>query len=114
MRPEIKKSTAANEFLTEERCHILEIANDTGDEQISISRARVESGITTAWHRLKGVSERYIIVSGQGRVELNSSEPVNVSAGDTPQRITNTGKMDLVFFCVCSPRFNADCYESLE
>jgi mannose-6-phosphate isomerase-like protein (cupin superfamily) len=121
MRPEVKKSSVVKEFLTKERCHILEIANDTGDKQISIARARVEPGVTTAWHLLKGISERYIIVSGLGRVELNKLEPVNVSAGDvvripadTPQRITNTGHVDLVFFCVCSPRFYEDCYESLE
>jgi len=53
MRAEIKKSSEATEFPTRERCHITEIANDSGDEYVSIARAKVEPGVTTAWHRLK-------------------------------------------------------------
>ena len=30
------------------------------------------------------------------------------------QRITNTGAADLVFDCLCSPRFLQECYTSLE
>jgi hypothetical protein len=30
------------------------------------------------------------------------------------QRIANTGTDDLVFYCICSPRFTQECYESLE
>ena len=32
----------------------------------------------------------------------------------TAQRITNTGESDLIFLCVCMPRFTPDSYESLE
>ncbi|MFO7971478.1 MAG: cupin domain-containing protein [Desulfobacterales bacterium] len=121
MRPEVKKSNLYKEFKTEERCCIVETANDSGDELVSISRARVEPGVTTAWHKLKGVSERYIIISGQGRVEISDLDPVDVFEGDvvripedTPQRITNTGQMDLIFYAVCSPRFQTSCYIGLE
>jgi mannose-6-phosphate isomerase-like protein (cupin superfamily) len=121
MRPGVKKSNAAVEHETKERCYIAETANDSGDEIISISRARVEPGITTAWHKLKGVTERYIIVSGQGRVEIGNIEPIEVFEGDvvripagTPQRITNIGHSDLIFFAVCSPPFHKNCYVSLE
>jgi mannose-6-phosphate isomerase-like protein (cupin superfamily) len=121
MRPEVKKNNVAKEFATEERCYIAEIANDSGDEYVSIARARVEPGITTAWHKLKGVAERYIIISGQGRVEINDLDPIDVFESDvvripedTPQRITNTGQIDLIFFAVCSPRFLPICYVSLE
>lgn len=120
MRPEVKKNNVATEFETEERCYIAETANDSGDEFVSISRARVEPGVTTAWHKLKGVTERYIIISGQGRVEINDLDPIDVFEGDivripadTPQRITNTGQSDLIFFAVCSPRFLPSCYVSL-
>ena len=96
-------------------------ANDAGDELVSIARARVEPDVTTAWHRLKGVSERYIIVSGEGRVEIGELQPVDVCAGDVvripadvAQRISNTGNDDLVFYAVCSPPFEAGCYVSLE
>ena len=121
MRPEVKKGNMATEFLTEERCYITETANDSDDARVSIARARVEPGVTTAWHKLKGVTERYIIVSGHGRVELSDLEPIEVFNGDvvripadTPQRIANIGSIDLIFYAVCSPRFQENCYESLE
>ena len=121
MRAEVKKASAAIEFPTRELCHITEVANDSGDQDISIARARVEPGVTTAWHKLNGVDERYIIVSGEGRVEMNDLVPVDVSAGDvaripagTAQRISNTGQIDLVFYAVCSPPFKDGCYVSLE
>lgn len=121
MRAEVRKATAIEEIKTKERCYILEIANDSGDEFVSIARARVEAGVSTALHRLKGVSERYVIVAGVGRVEVSERDPVEVAAGDVvrippdiPQRITNIGASDLIFYCVCTPPFNLNCYESLE
>jgi mannose-6-phosphate isomerase-like protein (cupin superfamily) len=38
---------------------------------------------------------------------------VVIPAG-TPQQIENTGTTDLVFLCVCSPRFRQEGYEALE
>lgn len=121
MRAEVRKGDMATESWTEERCYIAEVANDSGDELVSISRARVGPGVSTAWHKLTGITERYLIVSGQGCVEISDLQPVQVVEGDvvripadTPQRITNTGQADLVFYAVCSPRFQAGCYSSLE
>lgn len=121
MLTQIKKAEHSVEFATAERCHISEIANDNGDELISIARARVEPGITTAWHSLKDTSERYIIVSGQGRVEVDELPPTDVVPGDVVriapdkrQRISNTGRQDLVFFAICAPPFKADNYVNLE
>ena len=121
MQPEVKKADLAIEFETDERCHITEVANDPGDEFVSIARARVEPGVTTAWHMLDNISERYIIVSGQGRVEIGELQPVVVLQGDvvripanTPQRITNTGQDDLIFFAVCAPPFEQGRYVNLE
>ncbi len=121
MRSEIKRDRDAVEFTTQERCHIKEIANDEGDEHLSIARARVEPGITTAWHKLDGIAERYIIVSGRGRVQIGDAPPVDVVAGDVVripagecQRIENNGREDLLFYAVCSPPFRSDCYQSLE
>jgi mannose-6-phosphate isomerase-like protein (cupin superfamily) len=121
MKPEVKKAALAEEFETPERCYISEIANGPEDEEVSIARARVRPGITTVWHRLRGISERYIIVEGTGRVDLRGMESTTVSKGDvvripadTPQRITNTGDEDLIFYCVCTPRFQQDHYETLE
>ncbi|MGA2104496.1 hypothetical protein [Methanoregula sp.] len=82
MQPEIRKIAEYHEFETNERCFVTEVANDTGDEQVSIARARVKRNTTTAWHRLDGITERYIITSGKGRVEIGDLEPVDVCEGD--------------------------------
>jgi subtilisin family serine protease/mannose-6-phosphate isomerase-like protein (cupin superfamily) len=108
------------EFETSERCFILEVANDEGDADVSIARARVRPGVTTAWHIVTGTDERYVIVSGQGRAEVGDLAPADVGPGDVVripagarQRITNVGVEDLVFFCVCSPRFRRENYRAL-
>ncbi len=87
------------------------------DAEISIARARVEPGNTTRWHRLKQTSERYVILSGQGRVEIGDLPACDLVYGDVAyippdcrQRITNTGKSDLVFLAICSPPFLTENY----
>ena len=107
------------ELLTPENCLILEVANDAGDPDVSIARARVLPGGTTEWHRVKDIDERYVIVRGTGRVEVGLLPPTMVTEGDvvripanTPQRITNVGGDDLVFFAVCTPRFVQSAYVS--
>ena len=121
MRVEVKKAGANREFTTAERCHIVEVANDDGDEQVSIARARVEPGVTTAWHSLEGIDERYIIIAGRGRVEIGDLDALEVESGDVVripaglrQRIANIGSGDLLFYAVCSPRFSKDRYRNLE
>ena len=121
MKPFIKKASSAKEFATDERCFISEIANVPEDIEVSIARARVEPGTTTAWHKLNDITERYLIIEGTGRVEIEGLEQTEVSAGDVvcippeaAQRITNTGATDLVFYCICSPPFRQDKYRSLE
>jgi hypothetical protein len=59
MRAEIRNANAREEFASPERCHILEVANDSGDESVSIARARVEVGKATSLHCLKGISENH-------------------------------------------------------
>jgi len=118
VKAEVKREKDVCEVKTTEGCLILEISNDSEDEAVSISRARVEPGMTTKWHRVKSTVERYVIVSGKGRVEVEGLEPTDVRAGDVVripsdalQRITNTGRDDLIFYCVCSPRFRYENYE---
>jgi len=121
MRSATQNFASLTEFETAERCFITELLNDESDPSVSIARARVEPGITTAWHKLRGTTERYIIVAGEGRVEVSDMEPSVVTIGDvvcippdTPQRIANIGKEDLIFFAVCTPRFTPGCYIGLE
>jgi mannose-6-phosphate isomerase-like protein (cupin superfamily) len=117
MQAEIRRADSSAEFPTRESCFILEVANDPGDPNVSIARARVLPGVTTEWHRVEGIDERYVIVRGQGMVEVGDLPPTTVSEGDvvripanTPQRITNVGHDDLIFYCVCTPRFVQSAY----
>lgn len=121
MQAEIKKASQAKEYFTDERCFITEIANDPDDHSVSIAKARVHPEVTTAWHRLEGVAERYLIISGTGVAEVGDLEPEAVTSGDVikipagvRQRITNTGADDLIFYAVCTPRFIPECYIALE
>ena len=111
----------APERWLEERCHITEWWNSPRDLLASIARARVEPGVTTRLHRLAGITERYVILEGRGRVEVGSAAPEDVGPGDVvvippgmPQRIANTGDSDLVFLAICTPRFTPDAYEDIE
>lgn len=115
------RNEAAMEFLTAERCFILETYNTSNDETLSIARARVPPGVTTALHAVEGTTERYIIAEGRGRVEVGEMPSAEVGPGDvvvippgTRQRIGNLGSADLIFYCVCTPRFRGKNYRSLE
>ena len=119
MHPKIVKTNTPNEYLTPERCYI---AENHSDPAVSIARATVKPGVTTKAHHLtKGVQEIYIITSGTAKVIIGNMEPTDVGVGDvvvipaqTSQKITNTGKTDLVFYCVCTPRFTEECYVNEE
>lgn len=112
---------AGDEYYTDERCHILELLNSADFPDASIARARVEPGVTTKQHRVAGTVERYMIMQGSGiaRVEGRAEQAAGpgdiilIPAGAT-QSIINTGDHDLVFLCVCTPRFEWDNYDSLE
>lgn len=120
MKPIVKNSVDRDEFYFVEGCFITELSNSDDDPEVSIARSRVVPGATTRWHRLSGTTERYVIIEGQGRVEVEGLSSREVSEGDvviipplSPQRISNTGAADLVFLAICSPRFVEDAYESL-
>jgi mannose-6-phosphate isomerase-like protein (cupin superfamily) len=123
MEPKIVKASTLKEYLTPERCFIYEnwglVA--ASDPAVSIARARVESGVSTKTHHLTGVQEIYVITQGTGVVEVGEHPPTKVSEGDTiaipagiKQKITNTGKTDLIFYCICTPAFTENCYNSDE
>ncbi len=120
LRPVIRHPNPAEELATRERCSILESWNDESDRAVSIARARVKPGVTTQLHTVT-VDERYVIVGGRGVVAVGDLAAEEVRPGDvvvipagTPQQITNTGTGDLVFYCVCSPRFTNEGYTALE
>jgi mannose-6-phosphate isomerase-like protein (cupin superfamily) len=120
-RPSVRHPDKSEEYLTEERCHILETWNRSEDGAVSIARVRVEPRVTTRLHRLQGITERYVILDGLGQVEVGTLAPSLVAPGDMvyippgcPQRIHNPGETDLVFLAVCTPRFIPEAYEDIE
>ncbi len=113
-------STQNLEFWTNERCYIREILNDAKFPNFSLAIARVEVGVTTQLHSLKGIAETYIVRQGIGLAEVdgNKFELAEGSSLFIPpggaQRISNIGKQDLEFFCHCTPRFTSETYVNLE
>lgn len=110
-----------SEIYLSEGCFVSEWSNTPEDPAVSIARARVPPGVTTRWHRLAGVAERYVILEGSGRAYVGDAAPREVQPGDVVlipaecrQRITNTGAGDLVFLAICTPRFSYDAYEEIE
>lgn len=119
--PRIVRPDANAEFETEERCAILESWNDAEDPDASIARARVRPGVRTRRHILVGTRERYLIVAGQGEVQVGALAPTPVGPGDVvvipaevPQQITNVGQDDLVFYAICTPRFRQANYRDVD
>lgn len=117
---EIKKYDPSKEFFIQEECFINELSNTKNEEELSIAKARVEPGISTNWHKLEGITERYIIIEGQGTVEVGNLKQqvgpfdVVVIPPNCQQRITNNGKTDLVFLAICSPRFIPSAYHDID
>lgn len=112
---------AGSEHWFREGCYIKEIWNSESDDDVSVVRARVEPGATTRWHLLEGITERYLVQAGQGRVQLGDGSDQLLTREDAvvippgvSQRITNTGDTDLVFLAVCTPRFDPDAYRDVD
>jgi mannose-6-phosphate isomerase-like protein (cupin superfamily) len=121
MKAGVRRVDSSREYLSAERCHILELSNSPDDVAVSIARARVEPGVTTRWHRLTGIVERYVILEGVGSVEVGDVPPQPVAPGDVVwipagqrQRIRNVGESDLVFLAICTPRYLDWAYEDVE
>lgn len=117
----IHRPCERDEYDFREGCRILEIWNREDDPGVSIARARVAPGVSTRLHRLSGVVERYLILSGTGDIARPGEAARTVIPGDLvfipsgqPQRITNTGETDLVFLAICTPRFEPHVYKDLE
>jgi mannose-6-phosphate isomerase-like protein (cupin superfamily) len=108
------------EFPTDERCFITEQLNLDESPEASLALARVPPGVTTQLHSVEGTIERYVLVSGIGVMEVGG-ETATVGPGDrvivpagVAQRVSNTGSEDLVFWCICTPRFRPEAYRDLE
>ncbi len=118
------RPTSLQPFYTEERCYIVEHMNTPQCEEVSLAECRVAPGVTTQLHSLS-VAERYVVQRGSGTMELSgdTSQPqvFAVQPGDSvlippdcAQRIKNTSAEELVFLCICTPRFRPQHYRVLE
>jgi mannose-6-phosphate isomerase-like protein (cupin superfamily) len=81
----------------------------------------VVPGVSTQLHGVSDTAERYVIIEGTGEVEIGGEPPVGVQPMDVvtipagvSQRISNTGAGELVFLCICTPRFLRENYLDLE
>jgi mannose-6-phosphate isomerase-like protein (cupin superfamily) len=117
----IRKRPELDEYWFREGCFVTELSNSSNDEDLSVARIRVPPGGQTRWHRLIGTVERYVILSGQGEVEVGdqpatrvSSHDVIIIPADCPQRIRNSSDQDLEFLALCTPRFRPDHYVDLD
>jgi mannose-6-phosphate isomerase-like protein (cupin superfamily) len=117
MKAAIKRADDAQEYFFAEGCFIQELSNTADDADVSIARARLEPGKTTRWHHLVAIGERYVILAGEGMVQVGDLPAQRVAAGDVVvippglrQRIHNSGSIDLLFLAICSPRFVESSY----
>mgnify|MGYP001813122450 CR=1 FL=1 len=117
MKAAILRVDPTSEYFFDEGCYITEWSNSADDPEVSVARARVAPGGTTRWHYLVDTSERYVLIEGSGRVEVEGLEPREVTPGDVViippgarQRIANIAEGDLVFLAICAPRFRPECY----
>jgi mannose-6-phosphate isomerase-like protein (cupin superfamily) len=121
MHEAIRRTVPAGEFYIHEGCFVNELSNSDADSEVSIARVRVPSRATTKWHRLVRTAERYVLLSGTGRVEVGDLAPQIVTPGDVVlippdcrQRIANIGDGDLIFLAICTPRFRPEAYEDID
>ena len=121
MQPAIRRFDPSTEYWFREGCHIAEWSNGDHDPAASIARARVLPGATTRWHRLHGITERYVVIAGRGLVEVGDLPAQEIGPGDVVlippgvrQRIACVGDAELVFLAICTPRFRPEAYEGLE
>lgn len=119
-RQVIYPTRESKEYWSDEGCHILEIINNDDLKLLSIARARVGPGMRTRLHALDGTTEVYYILSGQGEANIDGHRYL-VRTGDCvyiqpsqDQCITNTGDEELIFLCVCHPRFEQRNYQDTE
>ena len=72
MQASVKKFNSSKEYYFQEGCFINELSNSEDDAELSIARARVAPGVTTKLHKLSDTIERYVILEGEGVVELGA------------------------------------------
>lgn len=96
-------------------CELLHPDKVAGAEDLecSIAHAIIPAGESSLPHVLKSSTELYYILEGSGAMHIdNETSPVKpgqiiLIPTNTRQWIKNTGKGDLVFLCIVSPKWQA-------
>ena len=106
-----RKKTRLTEFFTEDNYYVTEWWNTPDDPALSVARLRIQPGVSIRPYRLRGVTERYLFLSGRGLVEVDGhnrevgpGDGILVKAGSW-RCITNMGERDLGLLSICRPRF---------
>lgn len=113
----IKKLSNSEAFTAGDKTQLRELWNPHNDPgftgRYSLAHATLRAGQSSEPHTLD-VHELYYILSGEGKIYVDSDERI-VESGDaieirpgSKQWIRNTGKSDLVFLCVVDPAWTPD------
>jgi len=115
MTPITKQSNLPT-YITKDKSSICELMHPDqhGNNNQSLAQARVPINTETQLHYHVATEELYYIQQGTGLMTLNN-EQFQVTPGDTiqippntPHKILNNGKDELVFLCCCSPAYSHD------
>ena len=78
----------------------------------SLAEATVAPGATTIRHYHRASEELYLVTAGRGLLRIGEEER-EIAAGDCalippgePHDLRNTGEVDLVVVCACSPAYS--------
>lgn len=114
--PTLTKIKSLQSYVTKDNSSICELMHPTHqhNNNQSLAQAVVPVNTETQLHYHARTEELYHIQQGSGSMTIEA-EQFNVEIGDTicipPQsnhKIKNTGKVDLVFLCCCSPAYSHD------
>ncbi len=121
MHAQVRHMDPGAEVATPEGCFLNSLWDSDTDPDASMARVRVPPGVTTRWHLLTDITERYLLVAGAGSVELAELPGQYVGPGDVViippgcrRRITCVGDQDLVLIALCTPRFQASAYRDVD
>ncbi len=112
--PAITKLKELQPYITKDNSSIFELMHPEqhSNSKQSLAQAIVSPGLETQLHYHAATEELYHILQGNGLMTIDE-ETFTVESGDTlcippnsPHKIKNTGDIDLVFLCCCSPAYS--------
>jgi len=112
--PVISKQNELERYITKDNSSICELMHPKQhhNRNQSLAHAIVKPGLETQLHYHAKSEELYHILQGNGLMTI-ADDYFAVESGDTlcipplsPHKIKNTGQMDLVFLCCCSPAYS--------